>query len=113
MATRLRQHPSIVDDDRTWSIAMDVADFRPSELRVEVDCERLSVAAERPAIGPYELHGHLDEAMHLPPGLEPEQARAFFDDGILRIEVPKRPPAHRVIPVERNGPRVNADAAPC
>jgi HSP20 family molecular chaperone IbpA len=114
MTTALRHHPSVVDDERAWTIALDVADFTPGELRVEVDRERLTVTADRPPIGPLEIREHLDESLRLPTGLEPETARAIFDDGVLRIQVPKRPRVHRVIPVERAGAiRINADATPC
>ena len=114
MTTAPRHHPSVVDDDRTWTIALDVADFTPGELLVEVDRDRLTVTGERPAIGPLAIREHLDESLRLPHGLDPETARAFFDDGVLRIEVPKQRRIHRVIPVQRAAAvRINADATPC
>lgn len=116
MTTLQRHHPAVIDDERRWTIAMDVADFTPAELRVQIDRERLTITGDRPAIGPFEIREHLDESLRLPTGLDAERARAFFDEGTLRVEVPKWRAAHRVIPVERERPgfaRINAEATPC
>ena len=93
-------------------IDLDVADFTPSELRVEIDGTSLAVVGSRSAVGPFALEGHLDESLRLPPGVAPERACARYAGGTLEIHIPKRPGTRRVVPIDR-GRLVHADATPC
>lgn len=100
MRTETPTHPHIADCGKDWVIELDVADFMPSELNVESDHGMLTVVGDRPPIGPFELHEHLEEAMHLPPGIDIDRATARYRDGSLEIHLPKLFGSHRVIPIE-------------
>ncbi len=80
--------------------------FEPSELRVEVLGERLTVEAEhrepagtaeepaRKAEAPAErAYAHVKRTLTLPPGVEPEKAEATYRNGVLEIHVPRAPQA--------------------
>jgi HSP20 family molecular chaperone IbpA len=105
-------HTSIIDTGGEWLIELDVADFTPGELRVETDGTALSVAGNRPCVGPFELEEHLDESLRLPPGADPDRAHARYSGGTLEIRLPKRSTFPRVIPIEHEH-LVHAEATPC
>ena len=93
-------HPHIADCGTEWVVELNVADFTPSELTVEADHGMLTVVGDRPAIGPFELHEHLDEAMRLPPAVDPARATARYRSGSLEIHIPKLNAPRRAIPIE-------------
>jgi hypothetical protein len=72
----------------------------------------LTVVGHRPAIGPFELHEHLEEAMRLPGGGHRSSNRSYRA-GSLEIHIPKRNGGHRVIPIEPEGGLLHQDATPC
>lgn len=112
MSTDIPPHTSIIDTGSEWLIALDVADFTPAELRVEVDGAGLSVTGNRPSVGPFELEEHLDESLRLPTGADPERAHARYASGTLEIRIPKRDAVRRIIPIEQKH-LVHAEATPC
>lgn len=93
-------HPHIADCGTEWLVELNVADFTQSELTVEADHGMLTVVGDRPAIGPFELHEHLDEAMRLPPGVDTDRAIARYRGGLLEIHIPKLDAPRRAIPIE-------------
>jgi HSP20 family molecular chaperone IbpA len=93
-------HPHIADCGTEWVVELNVADFTPSELTVEADHVMLTVVGDRPAIGPFELHEHLDEAMRVPPGVDADRATACYRAGFLEIHIPKLNGLRRVIPID-------------
>lgn len=103
MRAQTPMHPHIVDCGTEWVVELEVADFTPSELTVEADHGMLTVVGDRPAIGPFELREHLDEAMRLPPGVDTDGATAWYRAGSLEIRIPKRNGLRRVIPIESEG----------
>jgi HSP20 family molecular chaperone IbpA len=113
MRTEIPTHPHIADCGKEWIIELDVADFTPSELRVEADHGMLTVVGDRPAIGPFELREHLEEAMHLPPAVDIDRATARYRDGSLEIHVPKLNGSNRAIPIEYEGTLLHQEATPC
>jgi HSP20 family molecular chaperone IbpA len=106
-------HPHIADCGKDWVIELDVADFTPSELRVEADHGMLTVVGHRPAVGPFELHEHLEEAMRLPPAVDTDRATARYRGGSLEIHIPKLNERHRVIPIESDATLLHQEATPC
>jgi HSP20 family molecular chaperone IbpA len=113
MPTEPPRHPHIADCGKDWVIEFDVADFTPSELRVEADHGMLTIVGDRPAIGPFELQEHLDEAMRLPPGVDTDRATARYRGGSLEIHIPKLNGLRRVIPIESEGTLLHQEATPC
>lgn len=80
--------------------------FEPSELRVEVLGERLTVEAEHrepatkaeePARKPEEpaarAYAHVKRTLTLPPGVNPEMTEAIYRNGVLEVHVPRIPEA--------------------
>jgi HSP20 family molecular chaperone IbpA len=100
MRAQIPMHPHIVDCRTEWVVELDVADFTPSELTVEADHGMLTVVGDRPAIGPFELREHFDEAMRLPPAVDTDRATAWYRAGSLEIRIPKLNGVRRVIPIQ-------------
>jgi len=79
--------------------------FEPSEVKVEVLGERLTVEAEhkepaekagetKKAEEPAErAYAHVKRTLNLPPGVEPEKAEAIYRNGVLEVHVPRIPEA--------------------
>ncbi|MBM3823566.1 MAG: Hsp20/alpha crystallin family protein [Verrucomicrobia bacterium] len=81
-------------------ITMELAGIRREDLELSADGQRLRVRGlrgddSRPGGCNYlamEIHyGAFEKALDLPAGYDLTQARAVYHNGILRIEVPKRP----------------------
>jgi HSP20 family molecular chaperone IbpA len=106
-------HADIVDVGSEWVIELNVADFRPAELRVEVDHGMLTVHGDRDPVGPFELQEHFEESFRLPPDVDLDRAVARFREGGLEIRIHKLPSLHHVIPIECEGTMIHAGATPC
>jgi HSP20 family molecular chaperone IbpA len=111
MTNEAPTHPHIADCGREWIVELDVADFTASELRIEADHGMLTIVGDRPAIGPFEFHEHLEEAMRLPPAVDTDRATACYRNGSLEIRIPKLNGRHRVIPIESDGS--STEKRPC
>lgn len=73
--------------------------FEPSELKVEVLGERLTVEAEhrepteKAAETAERAYAHVKRTLTLPPGVEAEKAEAIYRNGVLEVHVPRIPEA--------------------
>ena len=104
----------ILDTGAEWVIKLNVADFTPAELRVEVDHGMLTVHGNRQPIGPFELQEHFEESLHVPPDVDLDRAVAHYQSGgSLEIRIHKAPAQRRVIPIEYESTVIHAEATPC
>jgi HSP20 family protein len=102
----------ICDSDGPKAIVKaDLAGIDPDAVSLEISGRELVISGERPV---RELEGRVYQRVEIPTGgfrrtielgvdVEAERARASFEDGMLRVELPLRvaeSPAHRV-PIER------------
>lgn len=103
--------PRIVarDHDGGLRLQVDVPGLRPEDVKVEAHGEFLDISGERsiaPPDGYRELRRErgshrFARRLRLGRELDPSDARARFDDGVLTIDVPRRPElAPRQIPVQ-------------
>jgi HSP20 family molecular chaperone IbpA len=114
MAPTTKPHSNIVDVGREWVIELNVADFTPTELRIEADHGMLTVRGHRDPVGPFDLQEHFEESLRMPPGVDIDRAVAHFHPrGTLEIRIRKESAQHRVIPIEWEGTIVGAEATPC
>ncbi|MBM3215749.1 Hsp20/alpha crystallin family protein [Candidatus Poribacteria bacterium] len=60
----------------------------PGDLAITVSDDRLT------------LQGRFSRTIQLPQGIDPESIRAQYQDGVLRLSLPKPPEASRAIPIE-------------
>jgi len=74
--------------------------FEPTELKVELLGERLTVEAEHKAEKAEEgkertekVHAHVRRTVTLPPDLELAKAEAVYRNGVLEVRVPRKPEA--------------------
>ena len=92
-------------------IKVDVAGVDMSKLSLEVSGRRLAICGERPV---QETEGRVYEQLEIATGpfrrlielgadVDAESARATYEDGILRIELPliAEAPRSRTVPIER------------
>lgn len=100
------------DDPRPLAVVkVDLAGVEPDAVNLEVSRRELVISGARPV---RETEGRAYQQVEIPTGpfrrtvdlrvdVIPEEARATFDDGILRIELPVKfaEPRARRVPVER------------
>jgi HSP20 family protein len=92
-------------------VNIDVSGMELSEIGIEVAGRRLVISGERPV---QETEGRVYEQLEIPRGpfrrrvelgadVEAERAKATYEDGILRIELPLATgsPRSRTVPIER------------
>jgi HSP20 family protein len=98
------------DDSPRAVVKVELAGIDPGSMSLEVAGRELVIAGERPL---QETEGRVYQQLEIEAGafrrvvelgadVAPEQARATYEDGILRVEVPLRrsePTTHRV-PIE-------------
>jgi len=80
-------------------VRVELPGFEPSEVKVELTAERLTVEAEHkePAGEGEEkterAYAHVKRMETLPAGLETEKAEAVYRNGVLEVHVPRKPEA--------------------
>ena len=92
-------------------VKVDLAGIHPERIALEVEGRELTIAGERAG---QEAEERVYQRMEIPRGpfrrvvplgadVEGEQARAVYEDGVLRIELPLREQAEtaRRVPIER------------
>ena len=92
-------------------VKVDVAGIDLSQISLEVAGQRLHISGERPV---QETEGRVYEQLEIPSGgfrrtvelsapVDAERAKATYDDGILRIELPLvvKSARSRTVPIER------------
>ena len=88
------------ETEKELVVRMEMPGFEPSELKVEVTGDRLTVEAEHG--GPAEEgekakekfereYAHVKGVMTLPPEIEREKVEAVLRNGMLEIHVPRKP----------------------
>jgi HSP20 family protein len=103
------------DDPPTAVVSVEVAGADPDSLGLEVKGRELVVSGVRRA-GQAEgrlyqqleiAYGPFRRAVSLGADVDPEGARATYDDGILRVELPlvARDPRARSVPIEQHPDR--------
>jgi HSP20 family protein len=93
-----RPEVDIAEDQQNFIILMAVPGMQPDDFKIEVEGERLIVRGEREHeadLQGKEFHrremkfGNFARSFHLPQNVVPNKAVASYDNGILRIELPK------------------------
>jgi len=86
-------------------VRVELPGFEPSEVKVEVLGERLTVEAEHKEPEPKEpaekkpekaterVHAHVKRMVTLPEGVELEKVEALFRNGVLEVHLPRKPEA--------------------
>jgi HSP20 family molecular chaperone IbpA len=116
---RLPAHANVHDDGREYVVELDVSDFLPSELVVEVVGPRVTVHGDQLQSQDddqvvFRLHERLEESFRLPDDADPEPMRAFYAHGTLELHVPRRGLEPRRVPIEHRSPFVgNPNAQAC
>src|SRR4051812_29336689 len=98
-------------DPQRAIVKVDVAGVDLSDVSIEVTGRELVISGERPG---QETEGRVYQQVEIDSGpfrrivelgvdVDPEQAKATYEDGILRIELPLRDPPERSrrVPIER------------
>jgi len=103
------------DDPPTAVVSVEIAGADPDSLNLEVKGRDLVVTGVRRAGAPegrlYQqleiAYGPFRRAVSLGADVDPEGARATYDDGILRVELPlvSRDPRTRTVPIEQQPDR--------
>jgi HSP20 family protein len=103
----------VVEDDGGWRLVFEVPGASPDSVTVEVRERVVIVRGVRPATERGEgrflrlerATGPFERALELPEEADGDRTRAFFQDGLLVLSVPKRASAGgRNIPIRRNPP---------
>jgi len=98
------------ENEKEVILRIELPGFEPSEVRVEMLGERLTVEAEHrepepPTTPPPEktpekteerperAYAHVRRVITLPPEVEPEKVEAIYRNGVLEVHVPRRPEA--------------------
>jgi HSP20 family protein len=97
------------DDPQRAVVKVDLGGVELSDVGIEVSGRRLTVSGERPV---QETEGRVYQQVEIPTGpfrrtielqvdVDPDRARATYEDGVLRIELPLREPAAaRRVPID-------------
>jgi len=86
------------ENEKEVVVRVELPGFEPSELKVEVLAERLTVEAEHktPAEKPATAErtcAHVRRTVSLPVSVEAEKAEATFRNGVLEVHLPRKPEA--------------------
>ena len=102
---RLPPHASVHEEPGEYVIELDVSDFTPGELAVEVVGSSIVVRGEQleRADGhqPFSLRERLEESIRLPDDVDPGGVKATYRHGTLELRARRRKPPRRRVPVER------------
>ena len=96
-------HTDIVEKDGNYEIAVDVPGFKKEDINVELDDNILTITAEtsseneeKKEDGKYirreRYVGKQVRRMYVPKGTKQEDVKAQFEDGVLKITLPKEEP---------------------
>src|SRR4051812_16194106 len=101
------------DDPQRAIVKVDLAGIDLSEVNIEITGRELTVVGRRPV---QETEGRVYQQVEIPSGpfrrivelgvdVDAEKARASYDDGILRIELPLRESGEvsRRVPIDKDG----------
>ena len=89
-----------ISDDGSLVILVELAGITKENLELTVEQDRLRIRGERPDGGRRIKHEHLAKGLdygrfesvaEIPPAFDLNRAKASYQNGILRIEVPRRP----------------------
>ncbi|VDD91802.1 unnamed protein product [Enterobius vermicularis] len=96
----------ILDDDETFSITIDVSQFAPEELNVNIDNGQLIIAGKHEAKN--DQYGQIERQfvrrLQLPKSVKPETITSeLTKEGMLTVQSPKKVPEQktRTIPILR------------
>jgi HSP20 family protein len=98
-------------DPQRAIVKVDLAGVELADVSIEISGRELAISGERPV---QETEGRVYQQVEIDSGpfrrivelqvdVEPERAKATYEDGVLRIELPLREPAEssRRVPIER------------
>uniref|UniRef100_A0A0N5AD55 SHSP domain-containing protein n=1 Tax=Syphacia muris TaxID=451379 RepID=A0A0N5AD55_9BILA len=96
----------ILDDDDTFSITIDVSQFAPEELKVNIDNGQLIIEGKHdPKTDQYgQIERHFIRRLPLPKSVKPEAITSeLTKEGMLTVQSPKKVPEQktRTIPILR------------
>jgi HSP20 family protein len=99
-------------DPQMAVVEVDVAGMSLDDIAIEISGRQLAIAGERPV---QETHGKVFQQIEIPSGpfrrivelqvdVDAERAKATYEDGVLRIELPLRDPSEttRRVPIGRS-----------
>jgi HSP20 family protein len=99
-------------DPQRAVVKVDLAGVALADVTIEVSARRLAITGERPV---QETEGRVYQQVEIPSGpfrrvvelqvdVDAERAKATYEDGVLRIELPLRDPAEttRRVPIGRD-----------
>jgi HSP20 family protein len=99
-------------DPQMAVVKVDVAGMQLEDISIEVSGRQLAIAGERPV---QETEGRVFQQIEIPSGpfrrivelqvdVDAERAKATYEDGVLRIELPLRDPSEttRRVPIGRS-----------
>jgi HSP20 family protein len=99
-------------DPQMAVVEVDLAGVRLEEVAIEISGRQLAIAGERPV---QETEGRVFQQIEIPSGpfrrivelqvdVDAERAKATYEDGVLRIELPLRDPSEttRRVPIGRS-----------
>lgn len=109
--------PNVYEDEGSYVVDLDVAEFTEGELSVEVAGRDVTVRgtqAEAPGSDAFRVRERLEEAFRLPGDADLHRATASYAHGRLQIRAPRIDTAPRMLPIERPARQlVNPHAEPC
>lgn len=92
----------IYEDENRLTFKMEVPGIDPKDLDIRVDGNMLTVSGERKFESEEKkenfrrverAYGSFSRSFTLPPSADVDSVKANFEDGVLQIDVPKRPEA--------------------
>jgi HSP20 family protein len=104
------------DDPPTAIVHVEIAGIDPDQISLEIEGRRLIVSGvRRPPEGESRVyqqleieHGHFRRVVSVGADVRADDARAGYEDGILRIELPLAVPESRTVPVRHTGAQEEA-----
>jgi len=81
---------NISDNDKEIVVRAEVPGFEENELDVQINQDMLTIKAEKEQKGEgQEEYRSFYRAVMLPPGINPEKAKASYRNGVLELHIPK------------------------
>jgi HSP20 family protein len=93
---------NIKETDGSYTVKAKLPGIDKKNIRIEVRGDRLTISAEQreekqTKSGSFSSHQTIFRSFTLPEGVRAKEAKAEYEDGELRIELPKSEPAHKVV----------------